>query len=172
METINNANWAAIAADMDNKGYAIVPGILTAAECDGFIKQYSSEALYRKTIIMERYQYGLGEYKYFNYPLPALIQQLREAVYPKLAPIANSWMERLGKATVFPSTLAQQLALCHANNQLKPTPLILKYETGGFNALHQDLYGDIFFPLQTVLFLDSPGKDYEGGEFILIEQKS
>jgi hypothetical protein len=171
METITNANWGAITAQMEDKGYAIIPNVLTAAQCNSFIGQYASEALYRKTIVMERYQYGLGEYKYFNYPLPALIQQLREMVYPNLAPIANSWMEKLGKATRFPSTLAQQLELCHANNQLKPTPLILKYETGGFNALHQDLYGDIFFPLQTVLFLDGPGEDYEGGEFILIEQK-
>ena len=170
-QRIDGLNWNKAAADIDNTGYAILPGVLTDSECDEFISQYDNESLYRKKVIMERHQYGKGEYKYFSYPLPQLIQQLRETVYPKLVPIVNGWMQALNIATRFPATLAEQLALCHANNQIKPTALILKYAKGGFNALHQDLYGDIFFPLQMVIFLNEPGEDYEGGEFVLIEQK-
>jgi uncharacterized protein len=170
-QRIDGLNWDKATDDMNNTGYAILPGIVTDDECDGFISQYDNESLYRKKVIMERHQYGKGEYKYFSYPLPQLIQQLRESVYPKLVPIVNGWMQALNIATRFPETLAQQLALCHANNQVKPTALVLKYAKGGFNALHQDLYGDIFFPVQMVIFLNEPGKDYEGGEFVLIEQK-
>jgi len=170
-QRIDNLNWDNAADDMNNTGYAILPGVLTADECAAFISQYNDESLYRKKVIMERHQYGKGEYKYFSYPLPQLIQQLRETVYPKLVPIVNGWMQVLNIPNRFPATLDEQLVLCHANNQLKPTPLILKYAKGGFNALHQDLYGDIFFPVQMVIFLNEPGEDYEGGEFVLIEQK-
>ncbi len=170
-QRIDQLNWDKATDDMNNTGYAILPGVLTADECDGFINQYDNESLYRKKVIMERHQYGKGEYKYFSYRLPQLIQQLRETVYPKLVPIVNDWMQALNIANRFPETLVEQLALCHANNQVKPTALILKYAKGGFNALHQDLYGDIFFPVQMVIFLNEPGKDYDGGEFVLIEQK-
>jgi uncharacterized protein len=170
-QRIDRLNWDKAAHDMNNTGYATLPGVLSAEECDAFISQYDDESLYRKKVIMERHQYGKGEYKYFSYPLPQLIQQLRETVYPKLVPIVNNWMQALNIASRFPATLDEQLALCHANNQVKPTALILKYVKGGFNALHQDLYGDIFFPVQMVIFLNEPGKDYEGGEFVLIEQK-
>ena len=170
-QRIDCLNWDKAAVDMNNTGYAILPGVLTADECDGFISQYDNENLYRKKVIMERHQYGKGEYKYFSYPLPQLIQQLRQTVYPKLVPIVNNWMRALNISDRFPETLIEQLVLCHANNQVKPTALILKYAKGGFNALHQDLYGDIFFPVQMVIFLNEPGKDYEGGEFVLIEQK-
>lgn len=170
-QRIDHLNWDKAAGDMNTTGYAILPDVLTADECDTFISQYGDESLYRKKVIMERYQYGKGEYKYFSYPLPQLIQQLRETVYPKLVPIVNGWMQALNIATKFPVILAEQLALCHANNQVKPTALILKYTKGGFNALHQDLYGDVFFPVQMVIFLNDSGKDYEGGEFVLIEQK-
>ena len=168
---IEKINWERAAVDINDTGYAILPNVLTAAECDAAIDNYDKDALYRKTIVMERHQYGRGEYKYFSYPLPSLIQQLRENVYPELVPVVNGWMKALNKEVRFPPTLAEQLALCHANNQLKPTALILKYTTGGFNALHQDLYGELFFPLQMVIFLNEPGIDYKGGEFILIEQK-
>jgi uncharacterized protein len=170
-QTIEQLNWDKASADLNNTGYAILPAVITAAECDDLIAQYANESLYRKTVVMERHQFGKGEYKYFSYPLPQLVQQLREAVYPKLVHVVNSWMEALNIATRFPQSLAEQLAICHANNQVKPTALILKYAKGGFNALHQDLYGELFFPLQMVIFLDEPGKDYEGGEFVLIEQK-
>ncbi len=121
---------------------------------------------------MERYRFGLGEYKYFNYPLPHLIQTIRKNLYPKLAPIANSWMKVLNIDKIFPCTFKALQELCYSNNQLKPTVLILKYSKGGHNTLHQDLYGDIFFPIQTVLFLNEPDKDYTGGEFVLTQQTS
>jgi hypothetical protein len=168
---INALNWNKAADDIDNMGYAILPYVLSITECDSLTAQYTDDELYRKTVIMERHQYGKGEYKYFKYPLPQLIQQLREAVCPKLVPIMNGWMEMLNIGIRFPAALAQQLELCHANGQHKPTALILKYEKGGFNALHQDLYGELFFPVQMVIFLDEPGSDYQGGEFVLIAQR-
>jgi hypothetical protein len=131
---------------------------------------YDNPAAYRKTVVMERYRFGLGEYKYFNYPLPSIIQTIRENIYPHLAKIANSWMQSLKIDTKFPDTLEKLLTLAHNNKQVKPTPLILKYGTGGHNTLHQDLYGDIYFPLQTVLFLTQPNEDYKGGEFVLTQQ--
>jgi len=169
--TINTHNWDQATTDLNNTGYTILPKVLTAAECDELVQQYTNDTLFRKTVIMERHQYGKGQYKYYAYPLLPVIQQLRENVYPKLAPVANGWMEALNKSNRFPDTLAQLLEHCHANGQLKPTALILQYAKGGFNALHQDLYGDVFFPMQMVIFLDEVGKDYEGGEFVLIEQK-
>jgi hypothetical protein len=168
---ISTLNWDKATADLNDNGYAIIPKVLTGTECDELVRQYTDETLYRKTVIMERHQYGKGEYKYYQYPLLPVIQQLRENVYPKLAPVANGWMEALNKDTRFPNTLAELLEHCHANDQLKPTALILQYTKGGFNALHQDLYGEVFFPMQMVIFLDEAGKDYEGGEFVLIEQK-
>ena len=119
---------------------------------------------------MERYRFGLGEYKYFDYPLPSIIQTLREEIYPKLAPIANLWMKVLKVEKRFPDSFDELQAQCHANNQLKPTPLILKYGKGGFNTLHQDLYGDVYFPLQTVFFLNEPDTDFTGGEFVMTQQ--
>jgi hypothetical protein len=168
---IEQLNWAEIAAAMDSKGFAPVKNVLTAEECDNLTAQYTDDELYRKTIVMERHHYGRGEYKYFKYPLPGLIQQLRESVYPKLAPIANNWMQLLNKEQRFPESLEELLQHCHEHEQLRPTPLILKYTAGGYNAMHQDLYGEVFFPMQLVFILDEPGVDYEGGEFILMEQK-
>lgn len=170
-ERINQLNWTDITAGMDNKGYVLVKNVLTTGECDMLTALYPDEQLYRKTIIMERHHYGKGEYKYFKYPLPGLIQQLRAGFYPKLAPIANNWMQLLNKEERFPDTLDELLQHCHEHEQLRPTPLILQYVKGGYNAMHQDLYGEVFFPMQLVFILDEPGVDYEGGEFILIEQK-
>ena len=164
------ADWRVISKELNEKGFALIPRVLTSSQCAGFINDYSQADAYRKTVVMERYRFGLGEYKYFAYPLPGLIQELREAVYPQLAPVANKWMKSLKIDKVFPGSLKELQALCHANNQLKPTVLILKYGKGGHNTLHQDLYGEIFFPMQTVLFLNEPGKDYTGGEFVLTQQ--
>ena len=171
MKNIDDLSWGEIYASLDENGFAIAPGIMTQQECKSIIHLYDDNRLYRNAVSMQQYRFGKGEYKYFSYPLPQLIQQLRETVYPKLVPIVNNWMHALNIATRFPATLDEQLALCHANNQVKPTALILKYAKGGFNALHQDLYGDIFFPVQMVIFLNEPGRDFEGGEFVLIEQK-
>ena len=170
-ERIEKLDWDNISGQLNDHGYALVKNVLAGAECDNLIQQYDHKELYRKTINMERYRFGMGEYKYFNYPLPAIIEQLRQNVYPHLAPVANNWMRVLNINKLFPGSLTELLEQCHAHHQTRPTPLILKYEKGGYNTLHQDLYGDIFFPMQTVLFLDEPGKDYEGGEFVLIEQR-
>jgi hypothetical protein len=163
-------DWKNITAEMNDKGYAIVPGALQNDDCNRLIHNYDETDLYRKTITMERYRFGLGEYKYFNYPLPGLIQTIRENVYPHLARIANGWMKMLNISKQFPNTFEELQKLCNENNQTKPTVLILKYGKGSYNTLHQDLYGDIFFPIQTVLFLNEPGKDFTGGEFVLVQQ--
>lgn len=170
-ERIAGLNWAAITENLNETGYAIAGNVLTDAACAELIRQYPDNELYRKMVVMERFQYGLGEYKYFNYPLPAVVQQLRASIYPNLAPIANNWMQALGIDKHFPGTLDELLAICHAQGQMRPTPLILKYEAGGYNALHQDLYGEIYFPMQAVLMLNEPGRDYSGGEFVLVEQR-
>lgn len=167
---IQSLDWQKITVEMNDKGFSIVSNLLTANQCEELKINYNRPDLYRKTVTMERYRFGLGEYKYYNYPLPGLIQTLRENIYTGLAPIANNWMKDLNIDTVFPDSFQQLQALCHANNQLKATPLILKYGPGGHNTLHQDLYGDIYFPMQTVLFLTEPGKDYTGGEFVLTQQ--
>ena len=164
-------DWHAVAAALHDKGYAVIPAALQPAECAALTAAYEDENLYRKTISMERYRFGAGEYKYFNYPLPPLIQQLRETVYPRLAPVANQWMKALGIARTYPPTHAALLGECKAASQYKPTALILQYGQGGYNTLHQDLYGEVFFPFQLVLFLSQPGLDHEGGEFVLVEQR-
>lgn len=167
---INKLDCEKVSGDLNDKGYTTVSKILSDKQCEKLIQAYNSENLYRKTVVMERYRFGLGEYKYFDYPLPEIIQTLRETIYPKLAPIANLWMKALKIDKSFPSTLDGLQTLCHQNNQLKPTPLILKYGQGGFNTLHQDLYGEVYFPLQAVLFLNEPYVDYTGGEFVLTQQ--
>ena len=167
---LSTTNWQDVTESMNGKGYALIPKILTDDQCEELIQAYDNESLYRKTVVMERYRFGLGEYKYFDYPLPKIIQTLRETMYPKLSPIANLWMKVLKIEKLFPSTLEELQLLCHQNNQLKPTPLILKYGKGGFNTLHQDLYGEVYFPMQAVLFLNDPDKDFTGGEFVLTQQ--
>lgn len=161
-------DWQQVAGQMNDTGYAVINNVLTTAECDDLKAAYDNKDLYRKTIVMERYRFGLGEYKYFNYPLPAIVENTRRAVYPHLAPIANKWMEVLGIDRHFPASLAELLDQCHTAAQTRPTPLILRYGKGGYNTLHQDIYGDIYFPMQMVMFLDDA---YEGGEFVLIEQQ-
>jgi hypothetical protein len=167
---IEAADWPSVTESMNANGYAIIPGLISPDECNELINNYGDATTYRKTVVMERYRFGLGEYKYFAYPLPSLIQQVREQVYPKIAPVANNWMRALNIKTEFPDTFNGLQQLCHANLQDKPTALILKYGKGGFNTLHQDLYGDIYFPMQLVIFLNEPDQDHTGGEFVLTEQ--
>lgn len=167
---IDALDWNEIASSMHEKGYAILPKLISDMECKELVNLYDEPTGYRKIVEMERYRFGLGEYKYFDYPLPKTVQTLREHLYPKLAPIANLWMKVLKIDNQFPNTFKDLQEHCHENNQLKPTPLILKYGKGGFNTLHQDLYGDIYFPLQAVLFLNEPDVDFEGGEFVLTQQ--
>lgn len=165
-----SVNWPTITAEMHDKGFAVVPNLLSSEQCTSLKAMYDDKIAFRKTVVMERYRFGLGEYKYFDYPLPYLIQTIRTAIYPQLAPIANAWMAALHINTIFPDTFQELQTLCHTNHQLKPTVLLLKYGKGGHNTLHQDLYGDVFFPIQSVLFLNEPDVDFTGGEFVLTQQ--
>lgn len=170
IERLQEKDWAEVSNNLNKKGYAIVKNLLTKVECEELINGYEADERYRKTVVMERYRFGIGEYKYFSYPLPDLIIQIRETVYPHLAKVANLWMQVLNIDKMFPLQHAELKSQCHEAGQTKPTVLILKYHKGGFNTLHQDLYGDIYFPMQLVLFLNEPGADYTGGEFVLTEQ--
>jgi hypothetical protein len=152
-------------------GFAVVRGLLDAGECTALRASYERDTLFRSRVVMERHRFGRGEYRYFAYPLPPLVERLRRELYDVLAPLANEWMERLGSAERFPLDLAQLLALCGQHEQTRPTPLLLKYGPGDFNCLHQDLYGEIAFPLQATVFLNAPEIDYTGGEFVLTEQR-
>jgi len=164
-------DWEGIAAALDREGYARIPRLLAAPERRALLGLYARDELFRKRIDMERHRFGVGEYKYFANPLPPLVAELREALYPRLAPLANRWLDRLGAAGRLPGSLARFRARCRAAGQTRPTPLLLHYEAGGFNHLHQDLYGEVAFPLQLTCLLSQPGRDFTGGEFLLLEQR-
>ncbi len=166
---INALKWNEIEDNIERLGFSSIPALLTPVECAELVRRYPVEEDYRSVINMKRYRFGEGEYKYYSAPLPSIITALRESFYPYLARIANSWMERLKQSNQYPDSLPEFLSLCHATEQNKPTPLILKYEQGGFNCLHQDLYGEIYFPFQ-VLILLSEETSFEGGEFMMVEQ--
>ncbi len=167
---INNNNWNKIQSSLNEKGYAILNDALNKAECKSVLKLYNKSLLFRKTVIMERHRYGLGEYKYFHHPLPKTVQKLREDLYKNIYAVANDWMKMLNMAVKYPPALEEFLEICKANHQTLATPLMLKYGAGGYNALHQDLYGSVYFPMQAVVFLNEPGADFTGGEFVLTEQ--
>jgi hypothetical protein len=169
-QKITAADWPAIREAMHQNGHAIIPRLLSDEQCELLKAGYGRHDLYRKTVVMERYRFGLGEYKYFDYPLPELINCVRSAIYPHLAVIANTWFKALNIETQFPPKHAELLEQCHINGQDKATVLVLKYGAGGFNTLHQDLYGAIYFPIQVVLMLNEPGTDFTGGEFVLTQQ--
>lgn len=170
IKKINEIDWKGIANRIHKHGYAIVPDFLSDNHCGSLIGLYHNTEGYRKKVVMERYRFGLGEYKYFDYPLPDIVQTIRENLYPPLVPIAKQWMQMLSIDKSFPESLEKLQKECHSNNQLKSTPLLLKYGVGGFNTLHQDLYGDIYFPLQAVFMLNEPNVDYTGGELVLTQQ--
>jgi len=170
LEKIALADWEGITESIHQNGYAILPNLLSDKNCQLLKAEYDISSRYRKTVVMARYRFGLGEYKYFDYPLPDIIEQIRTHIYPRLAPIANKWFKVLNIDTQFPSTHAALLKACHEHGQKQATVLILKYGKGGFNTLHQDLYGDIYFPMQLVLMLNDPRQDYTGGEFVLTQQ--
>ncbi|MCX8489864.1 MAG: 2OG-Fe(II) oxygenase [Cyclobacteriaceae bacterium] len=163
-------HWPHVYQSLNDKGYAVIPSLLSVGDCEYLRNNYSRDDLYRSTITMQRYRFGKGEYKYYSYPLPPLIQSLRSNLYSALAAIANTWMNQLSKENQFPEELPKIIDQCRTKGQLRPTPLILHYETGGFNTLHQDLYGEIYFPFQVTFPLSQAGVDFEGGEFILVEQ--
>ena len=168
---LDNIAWNAIEEALWQSGYARLPAVPTAAECAELMALYPRQDLFRSRIEMARYRFGVGDYQYFDYPLPELVRELREQSYPPLAGIANRWMEALGEQTRFPADLNGFRAECRAAGQSKATPLLLHYEAGGYNCLHQDLYGDVAFPLQLVCFLSEPEEDYTGGDFLLVEQR-
>lgn len=159
-----------IADELNQRGYAHLGALLPDSDIDALSKMYALEAPFRSHVIMRRHGFGEGEYKYFAYPLPAAVTSLREKLYGLLAPIANEWQEKSGGEQRFPETLEEMLARCHAAGQSRPTPLMLSYGTGDFNCLHQDLYGEHVFPIQIVILLSDP-QDFEGGEFVLTEQR-
>jgi hypothetical protein len=169
---IDNLPWNNITEQLNTQGFALVHSLLTAAMCNRAIACYPQSTLFRKRVVMEQHQYGRGEYQYFAYPLPEIVQTLREHLYPKLAPLANQWQSALGGQPSLPTTLAEFLDTCHAAGQTRPTPLLLRYKPGDFNCLHQDLYGDRLFPLQVAILLNEPGRDFTGGEFVLTQQKA
>jgi hypothetical protein len=162
---------AAVAVDLDARGYATIGRLLEPAVCAEFRALYEREEGFRSRVVMARHNFGQGEYRYFAYPLPPVVSGLRERLYPALAPIANRWQEALGLAADFPPTLAAYLERCHAAGQTRPTPLLLKYGPDDYNCLHQDLYGALLFPLQVTVLLSEPGRDFTGGEFLLVEQR-
>jgi hypothetical protein len=164
-------DWAAIGASLDAHGYATTPALLGTQDCAALAGLYASDASFRSRVIMARHGFGRGEYKYFAYPLPDMVAQLRTALYSPLAAIANRWNEGMGIATRYPAEHAAYLARCHKAGQTKPTPLLLQYGEGDYNCLHQDIYGEHVFPLQVTILLSRPGDDFTGGEFVLTEQR-
>jgi len=171
-ERIAALNWPTLSASLDAEGYAAVPSLLDPSECGALAEIYDVPERFRSRVVMARHGYGRGEYKYFAYPLPAIIAELRAALYPELASIANRWNETLRVAARYPETHASFLDRCHRAGQVKPTPLLLRYGEGDFNRLHQDLYGEHVFPLQATVLLSTPGRDFSGGEFVLVEQRA
>jgi hypothetical protein len=168
---INVLDWQRILASLHESGWAGTGEILRAQECDELRALYSNDNLFRSRVVMARHRFGLGEYKYFAYPLPDLVAELRERLYAPLAGLANDWQSKLGGKSHYPNTHQEFIKLCRAGGQNRPTPLMLRYESGGYNCLHQDLYGAVYFPLQTVFMLDRPELDFSGGEFVLVEQR-
>lgn len=170
-QRVGGLDWQAIAGELDARGAAHIPGILAPGECRALAACYADSAAFRSRIVMARHGFGRGEYQYFAYPLPETVGQLRTALYPPLAAIANRWNATLGATPRYPEQYADYLALCHAAGQTRPTPLLLQYETDDYNCLHQDLYGDLVFPLQAAFLLSVPGADFSGGEFVLVENR-
>jgi uncharacterized protein len=165
------ADWDSVARELDEYGCAPLPRLLTPAECARIAGLYDHPEHFRATIDMARHRFGAGEYRYFAAPFPEPVDALRHALYPRLLPVARDWHTRLGRPAEWPDTLDEWLDICHAAGQTRPTPILLRYETGGWNALHRDLYGDKVFPLQVVVNLSDPGADHTGGEFLLVEQR-
>lgn len=170
MERISKIDWQAISHQLDELGYGLTDPVLTPDECDALAHMFDEDGGFRSTVDMERHGFGRGRYRYFAYPLPAIVSSLRTALYRGLAPIANAWSERLGSSEIWPADHADLIARCHAFGQPRPTPLLLSYGPGDFNCLHQDLYGPIHFPLQAVIML-SPTQAFDGGSLALVENR-
>ncbi len=171
VERVESQPWERIYADLEYRGFACTDQILQPHECHNLISMYADCSLFRNQVIMQNHGYGQGEYQYFGYPLPAIVGDLRQSIYLQLVAIANQWHSAM-KRDRFPDTLSEFSELCHQSGQTRPTPLLLKYEPEGYNCLHQDLYGDLTFPLQVAILLSDPAKDFSGGEFVLTEQRA
>jgi hypothetical protein len=170
-DRVDRLHWAEIGAGLDDVGVGPTGSILTGAECRSLIDVYGDDARFRATIDMARHRFGEGQYRYFDHPLPEVVVELRAAFWPHLLPIARTWAERRGQPAPWPDRLEHWLDRCHEAGQTRPTPLMLRYGPGDWNALHRDLYGDLVFPLQVVIGLDRPGDAYTGGEFVVVEQR-
>jgi uncharacterized protein len=170
-DRVDGLDWETIAADLEQRGAASAGPILSAEECRAVTMLYDADANFRSRIVMARHGFGSGEYKYFDYPLPVLVADLRRALYGRLAPIASRWMGRMGRHVTFPGDHQSFLERCHEAGQPRPTPLLLRYEAGDYNCLHQDLYGPTVFPIQVAVLLSMPEEDFTGGEFVLVEQR-
>lgn len=170
-ERIAAIDWAGVADELDRYGAAPLPRLLTAAECGAMTALYKRDAFFRSRVVMERYGFGRGEYRYFAYPLPDIVDTLRSGLYLRLVSVANRWNEIMGVEARYPSLHADFIDRCHAAGQTRPTPLILQYREGDYNCLHQDLYGEHVFPLQVAILLSAPNRDFTGGEFVMTEQR-
>ena len=168
---IATIDWKRVEQDLDEQGSAVIDRLLSPSECQAIAGLYQRNDIFRSRIVMARHGFGRGEYKYFDYPLPALIERLRTTVYPVLVPIANRWNSAMSNPVRYPAKHADFVKRCHQAGQTKPTPLLLQYGAGDYNALHQDLYGEHVFPLQLAILLSEPGKDFTGGEFVMTEQR-
>lgn len=169
-ERVDAVDWESVARDLDARGFAIIGNLITHATCDAIAAVYDSDA-FRSRVVMSRHGFGRGEYQYFRYPLPDVVDALRTALYPHLVPVANRWNEAMKIDVRYPSTHTEFIARCHAAGQTRPTPLLLRYTMDDYNCLHQDLYGEHVFPLQAAVLLSEPGRDFTGGEFVLTEQR-
>jgi hypothetical protein len=170
-DRVASYDWGALTSELDSYGCGVLPKLLTQVECRAISALYPAESHFRSQVIMARHGFGKGEYRYFRYPLPDLIGGLRTALYPHLAGLANTWNQRMGVVQRYPGDHASFLARCHDAGQTRPTPLLLQYMPGDYNCLHQDLYGDLVFPIQVAILLSEPGRDFTGGEFVLTEQR-
>jgi hypothetical protein len=170
-ERIAERDWSAMEAELDTYGAAVLEGLLTPEECLAIASLYPDDRHFRSHVVMARHGFGRGEYKYFAYPLPDLVAAMRTALYARLAPVANRWAAALATSTAYPLEHAEFLEACHRLGQRRPTPLLLRYGPGDYNCLHQDLYGDLAFPIQVAVLLSQPGRDFTGGEFVLTEQR-
>jgi len=171
IDRVDGFDWLRIARDLDQKGQALVEQLLSPEECRAIAGLYSNDDVFRTRVVMERHGFGRGEYKYFRYPLPHLLSELRTAVFPHLVPVANRWNEAMGIDVRYPCKHADFVERCHTADQTRPTPLLLQYGAGDYNCLHQDLYGEHVFPLQLAILLSDPGADFTGGEFVMTEQR-
>lgn len=170
-QRVQAVSWHDVELGLDHHGCATIPHLLTAAQCDALAALYGHDELYRSRIVMSRHGFGRGEYKYFSYPLPGIIEEMRTAIYPRLVPVANRWNEAMGIPVRYPAGHAQFIQRCHDAGQVRPTPLILQYGQDDYNCLHQDLYGEHVFPIQVAILLSQLGKDFTGGEFVMTEQR-